>query len=638
MSNSFPVSFPDLSGLRGESERIAQEMAQMARSGVTAGAALAKVGMKKMMGFAKSAAEKAKDVNLSSVPPLNIGGRIFSVKKLLSSAGRFGQVFLVKDESSQELFALKQMQIFDQASKAAIQKEFSIWQALSGHENVVNLVAASVQGNQANAVMDLCPGGSMLDQLNKPQGNQLSEKEVLVAFLDICKAVDHLHSRTPPIIHRDIKIENMLLAENGTWKLCDFGSCTTDVVKPQSERERMVVEEDISKNTTMCYRAPEMVDLHRDWPIDTKSDIWALGCLLFKIAYGTDAFEGPLGIVNGKFFFPRTIRFSPEFQQLISNMFVVEPSKRMDISEVIAQVCKLANIAPIQAKFNAQVAAESSAAALAAAAAAKAAESANKTKSVKAFLFGGDDESTPAQDSPSQDTAPAPAVATPVAQPVAQPQLFGDSPFFDSQPAPSTAAQQSFGNPLFDSPAQPQPQPTPSKSPVAGGNPLFGSTSNAATSQPTQPNTADLLFGGPSASPNASSGDFFGSTSQSPMKSSGGMSLGSSASNPPKSFLPTDLFDFSIPSSSPSPAQVPAAAPVAAPVAAQAFDFGSSSSDFFGTPSAQPPQQPKQDKDFAALFGGEPVPFTQQTAPAAAQQPDRKDFWRTQQKQTLFDL
>ena len=79
------------------------------------------------------------------------------------------------------------------------------------------------------------------------------------------------------------KAENVLLGDHGNWKLCDFGSATTHIYDTSNAKERMAAEEDIERNTTLAYRAPEMVDLYRRQIIDESVDIWALGVLLFKV-------------------------------------------------------------------------------------------------------------------------------------------------------------------------------------------------------------------------------------------------------------------------------------------------------------------------------------------------------------------
>jgi len=73
---------------------------------------------------------------------------------------------------------------------------------------------------------------------------------------------------------RNLKAENVLLGADGAWKLCDFGSVSTNH-KCFDKPEEMGIEEDnIRKHTTPSYRAPEMWDLYRREVISEKVDIW----------------------------------------------------------------------------------------------------------------------------------------------------------------------------------------------------------------------------------------------------------------------------------------------------------------------------------------------------------------------------
>lgn len=66
---------------------------------------------------------------------------------------------------------------------------------------------------------------------------------------------------------------------DGKFKLCDFGSATTQSFNPSaSKRDMLAAEEDVARKTTMAYRAPEMVDLYSGHIIDTKADIWVCCC------------------------------------------------------------------------------------------------------------------------------------------------------------------------------------------------------------------------------------------------------------------------------------------------------------------------------------------------------------------------
>ena len=55
---------------------------------------------------------------------------------------------------------------------------------------------------------------------------------ILRIFYQATKAVAHMHSQSPPIVHRDIKIENYLLGDDKKLKLCDFGSATSEIFSP----------------------------------------------------------------------------------------------------------------------------------------------------------------------------------------------------------------------------------------------------------------------------------------------------------------------------------------------------------------------------------------------------------------------
>lgn len=69
----------------------------------------------------------------------------------------------------------------------------------------------------------------------------------------------------------------------------------------------------------MQYRSPEMIDVYRRQPIDEKSDIWALGVLLYKLCYYTTPFEeqGQMAILNASYKFPHYPPFSDRLKTLI---------------------------------------------------------------------------------------------------------------------------------------------------------------------------------------------------------------------------------------------------------------------------------------------------------------------------------
>lgn len=88
----------------------------------------------------------------------------------------------------------------------------------------------------------------------------------------------------------------------------------------ETTREIQLAEEDIQLNTTLAYRSPEMADPYSGMPINEKSDVWALGCILYKLCYFVGPFEeaSKLQIMNAKYTIPKEPVYSKEIIDLIS--------------------------------------------------------------------------------------------------------------------------------------------------------------------------------------------------------------------------------------------------------------------------------------------------------------------------------
>ncbi|XP_054205587.1 cyclin-G-associated kinase isoform X38 [Homo sapiens] len=190
--------------------------------------------------------------------------------------------------------------------------------------------------------------GQLVEFLKKMESRgPLSCDTVLKIFYQTCRAVQHMHRQKPPIIHRDLKVENLLLSNQGTIKLCDFGSATTISHYPDyswSAQRRALVEEEITRNTTPMYRTPEIIDLYSNFPIGEKQDIWALGCILYLLCFRQHPFEdgAKLRIVNGKYSIPPHDTQYTVFHSLIRAMLQVNPEERLSIAEVVHQLQEIA--------------------------------------------------------------------------------------------------------------------------------------------------------------------------------------------------------------------------------------------------------------------------------------------------------
>lgn len=182
--------------------------------------------------------------------------------------------------------------------------------------------------------------------MNTRLQTRLAEWEVLKIISDTTEAVACMHYLRPPLLHRDLKIENVLISGNGDYKLCDFGSCTEPRAAATNSQERRALEEDIQKNTTIQYRSPEMVDVSRRLPIDEKSDIWALGVLLYKLCYFTTPFEaqGQLAILNAAYTFPPYPPYTDRTKRLIAVTLQENPRDRPNIYQLLAEICAMRNV------------------------------------------------------------------------------------------------------------------------------------------------------------------------------------------------------------------------------------------------------------------------------------------------------
>lgn len=270
---------------------------------------------------------------------VDVGNLKIHVRNAIAEGG-FSCVYLARDAvHASKQYALKHMIYNDEELSDLVMKEINVMKALKGHPNVVTLYAHTIldmgRTKEALLVMEFCEK-SLVNVLESRGGAYFEEKQVLSIFRDVCNAVFAMHSQSLPIAHRDLKAENLLLGPDGLWKLCDFGSTSTNHKRFEKPEEMGIEEDNIRKHTTPAYRAPEMWDLLRRDLINEKVDIWALGCLLYRICYFKSAFDGEskLQILNGNYRIPDLPKYSSPVIDLIRDMLQASPDDRPDITQV----------------------------------------------------------------------------------------------------------------------------------------------------------------------------------------------------------------------------------------------------------------------------------------------------------------
>ncbi|XP_065507927.1 AP2-associated protein kinase 1 isoform X3 [Caloenas nicobarica] len=431
-------------------------------------------------------------------------GRVFSVGRYqvtvdeVLAEGGFAIVFLVRTNNGMKC-ALKRMYVNNEYDLQVCKREIQIMRDLSGHKNIVGYIDSSINSVSSGDVwevlilMDFCRGGQVVNLMNQRLQTGFTESEVLQIFCDTCEAVARLHQCKTPIIHRDLKVENILLHDRGHYVLCDFGSATNKFQNPQTEGVN-AVEEEIKKYTTLSYRAPEMVNLYSGKLITTKADIWALGCLLYKLCYFTLPFgESQVAICDGNFTIPDNSRHSQDMHCLIRYMLEPDPDKRPDIYQVsyfafklAKKECPVQNVqnSPIPAKLPDPV---------------KASEAAAKKSQPKARLTDPipttETSIAPRQRPKAGQTQPNPGILpiqpalTPRKRPTApaaiQPQVAGPAALGGSQPALPASVPQQKAAPQ-QSPAQPQAKQAAAPPQTPQAQPQVPSTQPQATPQHQQ--------------------------------------------------------------------------------------------------------------------------------------------------------
>lgn len=285
---------------------------------------------------------------------VELGELRLRVRRVLAEGG-FAFVYEAQDLGSGREYALKRLLSSEEEKTRAIIQEVCFLKKLSGHPNIVQFCSAASIGKEESdtgqaeflLLTELCKG-QLVEFLRKSESRgPLSCDTVLKVFYQTCRAVQHMHRQKPPIIHRDLKVENLLLSNQGTIKLCDFGSATTISHFPDyswSAQKRALVEEEITRNTTPMYRTPEIVDLYSNFPISEKQDIWALGCVLYLLCFRQHPFEdgAKLRIVNGKYAIPPNDTRYCVFHDLIRATLKVNPEERLSITELVNQLQEIA--------------------------------------------------------------------------------------------------------------------------------------------------------------------------------------------------------------------------------------------------------------------------------------------------------
>ena len=213
--------------------------------------------------------------------------------------------------------------IFDPRVDDQVKKEFMDELLVMNqvqHKNIVTMIGACVRPPKLCIVLELAVNGSLHEVLHTRRV-PLSEKQIVACARDTATGLAYLHGRSPGIIHRDIKSQNLPVTDDFTIKLCDFGLASTNVTAAG----------------TPSYMAPELL---RSGLFSKQVDVYAFGVVMWEMVCRAVPFAGwdPLDIksfvTDGKRLeVPRSGLPKPVLQ-LIERCWHEDPAKRPPIDKI----------------------------------------------------------------------------------------------------------------------------------------------------------------------------------------------------------------------------------------------------------------------------------------------------------------
>lgn len=245
----------------------------------------------------------------------------YQLKRQLGQ-GSFGDVWLAHNLLADIDVAIKFYGVLDSKGLEEFRNEFKVAYKLR-HPNLLNINHFDVYDNCPYLVMPYCANGSVNNQVGR-----MPESEIWKFILDVSGGLAFLHSQQPPIVHQDIKPDNILITSDGRYVISDFGIS-------RSFRTKMSrTNNNISSSGTIAYMGPERFS---EKPLVVlASDIWAFGMTLYELMTGDVLWEGMGGCVqlNGARIPTIGGNFSPELTNLVTACLAAETWNRPTATQI----------------------------------------------------------------------------------------------------------------------------------------------------------------------------------------------------------------------------------------------------------------------------------------------------------------
>jgi len=265
------------------------------------------------------------------------------VLRRLLGEGSKKRVYLAHDTRLERDVALAVIRTegLDEAGRTRIRREAQAMARLGDHPHIVTVHDIGEDDGQPFIVSQLMAGGDLATLLGGAPDHRLPLARALALAEQVCHALAHAHRHG--IVHRDVKPGNIWLTADGTAKLGDFGLVAS------LDRARLTMPGVLLG--TALYMAPEQA-LGR--PADARSDLYALGAMLYEMLAGRPLFEGDdaLAVISQHVNTPPTPLswhnpdVPPAVEALVLQLLAKVPDERAADADEVARRLRELSVAP----------------------------------------------------------------------------------------------------------------------------------------------------------------------------------------------------------------------------------------------------------------------------------------------------
>eukprot|EP00040_Diaphanoeca_grandis_P016609 m.85953 g.85953 ORF g.85953 m.85953 type:complete len:745 (+) comp25912_c0_seq1:143-2377(+) len=229
--------------------------------------------------------------------------------------GAFGTVFHVKNYNTHEAAALKVIQRAKVTDKAALRNEIIALRRCA-HPSVTRLIAHYSDDHAEYILLEECKGGDMLEYVMT--NGHLSNEPLAFLFKQVLQGLAYIHNHK--IIHRDLKLENLLLIDKSNLyegvRIADFGIVHLFPIHTTVEDRHKEIVSGTEYAGSVQYMAPEIV---KSTDYTHKVDLWSAGVVLYTMAFEAFPFAGTDEEVLKQLRHTKGVDLSDEFFKTVDN-------------------------------------------------------------------------------------------------------------------------------------------------------------------------------------------------------------------------------------------------------------------------------------------------------------------------------